>query len=556
MIWMYRLRIVPSEGPAYEHSVRGEVVRIGRAADCELCLDDPFLSRYHARLVLDGDGLKVEDLGSANGTYVNGERISAPIDVGEGDVVRVSGTELSLVTAPSAEAPPERPAAAAAGVTMLRSMEELMAEVEGGGAAAVAGEAPALQRAADRLRLLNELHEALARPIELSELLDLVLDGAFEHLHPERAVVLLRGDDGEVTVAAERSLREDDDPPLVSQTLIEEVMEKGQAAIAFDTQSDERFAGSQSILAAGAKSLLAAPLQDSESCVGMIVLSSRLQVRAFTEEDMPLLVSLASVAAMRIRNLSLAEEAAERERLESELTMARRIQESLLPRSFPELAGLEVFGTNAASRWVSGDYFQIVARGEEECVLAVADVCGKGMAAALLTASLEAVWAALIEAGLPPEEICARANNFLYQRTPPDKFATAFLATVDAAGGGLRYVNAGHNPPMLLRASGELQELEATGFPFGMVPDAEYEFGELELGEGDLLVCFTDGIVEAMNPEGEQFQTDRMAEAFLTRRDRPLDDLAASIDRDLAAFVRGVPFVDDRTLVLLRRTAA
>lgn len=553
---MFRLRVVPKEGPPFEHHVRGGVVRIGRAPDCELTLNDAFLSRYHAQFTLSDGDLEIEDLGSSNGTYVNGDRIAQRTRIAVGDLIRLSGSQIEV-----AEEVEEKKAAplpkitldeAKGGMTLLRPIDELMAEMDAESEAAAP--ADGLRHYADRLKLLNELHKTLSRPIDLEELLGTVLDGAFEHLGPEQAVIFMREEDGSVQAAASRSRGGDSEAPVLSTTLVEEVMEKGQAAIAIDTQSDERFAAAKSILAAGARSLVAAPLQDSEKSLGMIVLYSNLQTRTFDEEDLELLASIASVSAMRIRNLALVEQAAEQERLESELTMARRIQESLLPTSFPEIEGLSSFGQNAASRWVSGDYFNILERGDDELIVALADVCGKGMPAALLTATLEAIWAALIQSGMAPEEICAHANSFLYQRTPPDRFATAFFASIDRQSGTMRYVNAGHNPPLMLRAGGALEELPATGFPFGMVPEAEYEHAEIDLAAGDMLIAFTDGIVEAMNPEGEQYQLDRLADACLRLRDKPLAEMASEMDRELVSFVDGVPFVDDRTLVLVRKS--
>jgi serine phosphatase RsbU (regulator of sigma subunit) len=551
---MYRLKVVLPDGSGFERDVSGGELLIGRAADCDLALADPYLSRHHARLRLTDASARVEDLGSANGTLVNGVRMESTVELKDGDVIRVSDTEVRVRRLEEGERETADRPAEPAGMTMLKPVGELLAEPGETGDGAEPSDA--LRDYARRLKLLHEVHRALAGSIELDELLGLILDGVFTHLRPEAAAVLLRdGDEGGVRVAAWRSASGGDGEPMVSRTLVDEVMVKQQAAIAIDARTDSRFAEAGSILAAGARSLVAAPLADSTGSLGMIVAYSRLKARSFQEEDMELLASLAGAAALHIRNVALTAAAVEHERLEAELKMARRLQESILPKELPTVAGYELFGGNIPSRGISGDYYQVATRREgREIVVGLADVCGKGMGASLIAATLEAVWSLVLEEGSSPAEVFARANRFLYQRTPPDKFATAFLATVDVESGVLRYVNGAHNPPLLIRAGGEYEELPATGFALAMLPEAEYEEGEIALAPGDLLICYTDGIVEAANPGEEQFGEDRLVEACLAGRGGSIAELDASLQRALTEFTRGVPYGDDRTLVLLRRS--
>jgi sigma-B regulation protein RsbU (phosphoserine phosphatase) len=206
------------------------------------------------------------------------------------------------------------------------------------------------------------------------------------------------------------------------------------------------------------------------------------------------------------------------------------------------------------SRGVSGDYYKVVERlGGRECALMVADVSGKGMAASLLTACLEALSASPIEDGLPPDDIFARLSRLLHARTPPEKYATAFLGALDVESGDLRFANAGHNPALVVRRGGEVERHGATGPPLGLIALSAYRLGEVALAPGDLLVLYTDGIVEAVDPDDEEYGLDRFAAACAGLREDDLPAVAGALERDLAAFVRGVPYGDDRTLVLLRR---
>jgi sigma-B regulation protein RsbU (phosphoserine phosphatase) len=302
------------------------------------------------------------------------------------------------------------------------------------------------------------------------------------------------------------------------------------------------------------RSLIAAPLFDDQGALGMIALDSRAYVRSFTEEDLELLASLASVAALRIRNVALAEEAAERRRLEEELKLARAIQIGLLPRELPRLAGWSLYAGSVPSRGVSGDYYFAAERADGESLFAmVVDVSGKGMAAALLTASLEALAASPIELGLAPGEIAPRVSKLLYRRTLPAKYATAFLVDLAPATGESRFVNAGHNPSLVVRGDGSVERLGATGPPIGLLPEAAFEEGALTLAPGDLLALYTDGIVEAVDPDDDEFGLERLEAFLVVQRDAPLETIAEGLDRALDEFARGVPFADDRTLVLLRR---
>jgi sigma-B regulation protein RsbU (phosphoserine phosphatase) len=591
---VFTLQIVPAEGQPFEHQLRGDSLVVGRAGACDLALADPFLSRQHSRIFRVGERLFVEDLGSRNGTFVNGRLIAGPTELRAGDAIEISGSTLT-VGRPGREAGAADAdgASAAAGGGRRREPEAVDSTVflrrrpaadvlEQQGAAAAAEGEEALRRYAGRLKLLNEVHQALGRSLTLGALLELILDRVFDHLRPEQGVIFLRRPDGELAPAASRAVAPAQhaagtgEPAggargsgsagsaegielLVSRSLQREVADKGLAALVLDAQTDYRFASAQSIQISGVRSLLAAPLLEREGTLGMIVLGSKVTVRQFTEEDMELLVSVASVAALYLRNLALAEEAAERRRLAEELSLARRIQLALLPHSLPALRGWELHGGNTPSRGVSGDYFAVVQRtaaaGGEECVLMIADVSGKGMSASLLTASLEAFAAGPIEDGLGPDEICAKLSRLLYRRTPPERYATAFVGALDPATGVLRYANAGHNPPLVVRAAGDIEELPATGVPIALLPVADYEAAEARLAPGDTLVLYTDGIVEAANPEGEEYGAERLADVCRRHRQAPCAELAAALEADLEAFAGGVPIADDRTVVMARRLA-
>jgi serine phosphatase RsbU (regulator of sigma subunit)/pSer/pThr/pTyr-binding forkhead associated (FHA) protein len=556
----YRLHIAPANGIPFDFSFEGESVVVGRSTESDLVIDDPFLSRRHFRLFRADGALLVVDLGSRNGTLLNDRPVLTATLVQSGDVVRISASTLTVQLQAESLDESEQPGTAIEDpldATVFRRASEVLQEWENPAESRLQGE-EALRRYAERLKVLNDVHQALGQSLTLSGLLDLILDRVFNHLRPDRAAILLRHSGGEVRVAASRSsgdeIRPGASPNLsVSRSLVREVLEKGMAALVLDVLSDERFATAQSMLVAGVRSLVAAPLLTPEGTPGLIVLESRAGARQFGDEDLALLVSLASVAALHLRNLELALEAAERRRFEEELALARRIQTALLPDALPKAPGWSFHGMNVPSRGVSGDYYEVVPRKDgQEIVLMIADVSGKGMGASLLTVSLQALSEGPVEDGLPPDEICVRLSRQLFRRTPPEKYATAFLGVLDAASGLFRYTNAGHNPALLVRRNDTVERLTATGPPLGLFSVAPYRTAETVLAPGDVLVLYTDGFVEAENPAGEEYGLERL-QALCLRHSADGEALAAALDQDLETFVQGAPFADDRTLVTARR---
>jgi sigma-B regulation protein RsbU (phosphoserine phosphatase) len=549
---MLRFNVTAADGALWEHQVFEDEVVIGRSSKAGLTVPDRSLSRAHARIFRLDDEWRLEDLGSRNGTFLNGTRVEGSVPIRVGDTLTLGSSLIALLAA--GDDLSEDSQDDLSGHTVLRPARELLDRTQLELSSPTAGRTDELERAAARLHLLNAVNQALGRSIDLQELLELILDRVFDHLKPEEGAIFLREGDGYRRAAA-RSLSSSS-RGFWSRSLLEEVVERGQAALVLDTQADERFNQAQSLMLTGVRSVLAAPLLDQDQALGMIALCSKHGARVFSEDDMELLVSLASVAAMRIANVRLAEEAAERRVLEKEVALGRRIQVALLPATLPEVPGWGLWAGNQPSRGVSGDFYKVFAHGSEDRVgVLVADVSGKGIGASLLTASLEALSARPLEKGEPLVDTCTSLSRMLHQRTPPEKYATLFVASVDVATGEVDYVNAGHNPGLVLRLSGAHEWLGATGMPVGLLPGAEYTVGRVQLGPRDTLLVYTDGLTEAANDRDEEFGEERLKAECLGLRLRPLDEFAARLEDSITAFCRGVPFADDRTVVLLRRAA-
>jgi len=542
------LVIETPDGIIRSHALTGDELVLGRSTDAGLPIRDPSLSREHARMRRVSEGWVIEDLGSHNGTFVNGRLLEGPASIRPGDLLCLGETRIHVQSSSQTK---DREKSSGSQNSIFRSAKEIMDEAlrftpQSG--------IEDLRRYAEHLRLLNEIHHALGRSIAPAELFDLILERAFQRLKPEEGAVFLREPGGDFACVARRSSLGAGDVVFFSSHLLHEVAEKGQAALVFDTAEDERFAGAESLLSAGVRSLIAAPLLDSGGSLGMIALASRASVRRFNEQDMELLSSLASAAALRVRNVQLTEEAAEKRRLEQEISLARRIQEGLFPMKLPQIAAWETFASNTPSRFVSGDFYTVLERpGSDGLTFLVADVAGKGLAASLLAASLEALCADPIETGLPPHAVLARVSQRLFQRTPPEKYATAFLGSLDAPTGRLTHASGGHLPALIVEKGGRHRWIGSTGVPLGLFEGATYPEKVTDIERGSLLVVYTDGFSEAESPSEEEYGTERILEVCLRCLDRPLSELAAALEADVASFTHGGSPADDRTLFLVRR---
>jgi phosphoserine phosphatase RsbU/P len=303
------------------------------------------------------------------------------------------------------------------------------------------------------------------------------------------------------------------------------------------------------------------PLAVKDKLLGVLALGEKRSEEPYSATDLRLLKSVASQTALALSNAQLsaqvAEEAARREKLNREIEIAREVQERLFPQRLPEIAGLRYFGYCRTALGVGGDYYDFLALPEGKLGVALGDVSGKGIAAALTMASLQAsIRAEAMRAGNDLADLIARVNNMVFDASTEDRYATLFYAQFDPASRQLTYVNAGHCAPILLRygAAGETVERldQAGGTVVGLVPDMPYAQAQVTLCAGDLLVIYTDGFSEAMSPRLEEWGEKRLLEAVKSCDSLSPKDAVAKIMQAADAFASGAPQSDDMTLVILR----
>jgi sigma-B regulation protein RsbU (phosphoserine phosphatase) len=241
---------------------------------------------------------------------------------------------------------------------------------------------------------------------------------------------------------------------------------------------------------------------------------------------------------------------AERQRAD-ELRDAREIQNHLLPKRIPQVKDYEIAGVTQPIRYVGGDYYDVVRISETQTVLCIGDVSGKGMPAALLMSSLQAALRPLMWETRSPRELCRRLNRILCEIAPVGKFISFFYAVLDSEDNRLSYCNAGHNPPVLVRANGAACELNAAGAVLGQFPDWVYEESDIQLGPGDRLIMFTDGLVEACDRDDEQFGEERLTGIARENRGTGAEELKTLLMRAASEHCGG-RFQDDASMIVLR----
>ena len=548
-------------------------VSIGRRTSNDLQLLDPTVSREHAKVGSDEGSYWIEDLGSTHGTFVNDIRVRRQT-LHHNDRLRLGKASNKTLI-----------------FRTHREFSDLMETAE------------EIEPTPENLRnlwALLEITKALNSTLRLDEVLEKVVEAILALTRAERGMLLLGESVDELSVRVQRNFDTTDSEQVrYSSSVVADVLKKGEPRILTDAAQDEHFSGQESIVGLNLRTVMCVPLrlshridtssdddyeededeirvgeaadmgatqflssveikmeQESEQdpeqrIVGVIYVDRRSPTRFFTDQDLALFESFASHAAIAIDNASLYEEALEKRRLESEIEVAKVIQQSLLTHEFPELDWVEVYALNEPSRQVGGDYYDVMTPNSGELTFAVGDISGKGIPAALLMSTLQSSFVAEASAQDDLAKVCVRVNEFLVKRTTPERYATFFVGRV-SQDGKLLFVNAGHNPPMILR-NGDVHRLVGGGLPLGLFAGRPYEVQEWDMQPRDLLLLFTDGVTEANNSNEEEFGEDRFLQVIA---EHPGDDVRGLGDAVFAAIARHSEglhsYFDDVTLLLLR----
>lgn len=551
---MAELIIKYSDRPAEKFALARLKTTIGRSARSDICLPDAFASRLHAEIRQEGDSFWLHDLGSANGTRYNGANVSMPIPLISGGEIQIG--ETSIIFTDSRFAPQSNSTLIADNTEALNpAMTIAFSRTKNSTAEML--QASAISSRSELLALISKVGVTLLSSTGLDDTLSQVASLVFEAVPADRCVIMLRDEkvEGGMKIAVARVRGQDESPKEVriSRTVMDEVIKNGKSVLTSDAQHDPRYA-SQTMALLGIRSVLAVPLSvDEHEVFGIIYADSPTYEATFTEEHLNILTTLASVGSIRVENARLLDERFERERMEHELKLATEIQQRFQPSQMPTFDGYEFQGISFSCYEIGGDYYDFIERHDDKMFIALGDVSGKGTAAALLMSSLHAAIHAQVAAKSTLEETVTSVNRYLANNTPANRFVTLFIAELDLTDGTLRYINAGHNPPLIGHTDGRVEQLESGGFPLGIMPMAEYEVGNTTLQIGEAIVIYSDGVSEANNLKDEEFGIERLTEVVRKNLSASASALRDKVESALSAFTQTAPANDDITLVIVKR---
>jgi len=404
---------------------------------------------------------------------------------------------------------------------------------------------------AQELKTLFELSQAFGATLDREQALKLLGFALMGQLLADRYAVLLKqaGGDAPFGLAAQHGLKDELDGGFLAHlgTLDVRVRLSG----ATEGIPEPVLEG---LKAHGMR--IAMPLRMQDEMRGLLLIGPRASGRAYTEADVAFVASLGTLALTAIENAALVEARIEKERLEEELRLARTIQKRLLPTDMPAIPGYEMASLSLPSRYVAGDYFDVLSLAGGKLLLAIADVSGKGAQAALLMANLQA-GLRLLRQELDPEKpdlvlATRKLNRVVCENTDAASFITFFWGVLNPETGRFTYVNAGHNPPRLVHPGTGLEPLESGGLILGVLPNAKYAEGNVQISPGDALVLYTDGVTEARNADDEEYDETRLDAALLQHCGHSADDCLNALRTDVEAFIDGVPYTDDVTMLVLK----
>lgn len=561
-------------GQTFELS--SEKTVLGRHPTNHVVLDNVAVSRHHAQIIGQADSFYVEDLKSLNGTQVNDRTIRGKHPLRDGDIIRVCDfvfefhdlpgrdeTDRTRVQSGSRRTRPQSDAPSESEHPLL-VLEPSSAPVGGSSILSTLdvtnfGQIQFLVRPETKLLAILEVTSALGRKIDLDEVLPTILKTLFK-IFPQAEwgfVLLNDAEAGRLSLRATytRSENSHDEVP-VSMTIIREAIEKGRAILSADATGDARFKESESLALMQIRSVMCVPLMsNAQTPLGVIQLSTRDISQQFTNDDLDLLVCVATQATLALDNASMHEAVLRQRDLDRELEFATQVQLGFLPSERPRMPGYDFADYYEAAHHVGGDYFDYIPLNDGRMVVAVADVAGKGVPAALLMARLYAAARFRISTTSSLAGAAAEMNREVSTSGLGHRFITLIMAMLSPQTGHMTIVNAGHLPPLVKRQDGtvEVLGLKQSGMPLGIAPqDAEYEELEVELQPGEMILFYTDGVTEAMTADHVMFSRKRLVAALAAHRGTAVQ-FVSSLMEQLDTFQDDVQQRDDVCIVAIQR---
>jgi phosphoserine phosphatase RsbU/P len=516
---------------------------VGRKVDKDLVIADPRVSRDHALITTEQGAFFVQDQGSKHGTFVNGQKVERQklqrndrLEFGVRDGAYVIFHPVHGVSNTAAR--------------------EFLSQISGLQISTDTTDLEKLTMFLDAARKLNTTGV-------LDEILVTVAETTLKLTHAERAFVFLKAEDGSLRLAAGRNSKGEEliDDTTISRSILNEALTSASEFLVTDTSQSLDLAGRRSIVAYDLRTVISIPLRKPQvqaarrdgqfpqasapagsDILGALYVDSRFASRDISSVSNDILRAIATEAAQLVENARLVQAEDEARRYQQELAIASSMQQGLMAVHIPEVPFARMAGRNLQCKEIGGDFFDAVST-EDHFAVFLADVCGKGVSAALLASTLQGMVYSHLVARMPLAEIVAAVNRFFTSKHLGEKYATMIIARISPQG-ELEYVNCGHVPPLVVSSQGVTRP-DVGNLPVGLLADASYESARLQLQPGDRLILVTDGVTEAENARGDFYDNPRLEE--VAARSSSLDEIFTSV----ADFCSGTPLNDDCTVVEL-----
>ncbi len=534
---------------------------IGRDPKCTVILDSTGVSRRHAELRRQGEGFAVVDLGSRNKTKLNGRVLDpeTPYPIAANDRIEICDVVFAFYLAPPKDLPKRGPT------------DELQVDDRGDVSPLAlldASRSSALTstvRPEVKLAAILDIARNLSRELEIESVAPKILDSLMQ-LFPqaERAfLILIEPESGRLIRKAfkHRPHRRaglgqsytDEVPMSISRSIVNFVIGQKRAVLSQDAGNDKDLPTSASIADLKIRSVMCVPLLTPDSqALGIIQLDTSDR-KQFLQDDLDVLAAVAGQAAIALQNATLHESLLARERLDRDLKIAEQVQRRFLPQSLPKIAGYDFFAYYHATYEVGGDYYDFVPLPEGRLGIALGDVSGKGVAAALMMAKFSGDTRLYLRTEPTLSTAASVLNNALCAAGIDEKFITLSLSVLEPATNRLQLCSAGHLPLILRRADGTIEELgeDVAGFPLGILPDTQYAQLDVDLRPGDVVVVYSDGVTDSRSPAEELYDTKENRRLLKRVKEAPggAEAVGKAILQDIREFSRGHTQADDITLV-------
>ena len=525
-----------------EQTLRFEAdsVIVGSDDLCDVTVPDEGVDSRQAVLVARDDHVEVFDIGISGGVLVNGQ-VSTHAHLKPEDEVWIGATVIHAVPG--------------TGEVEAVRFTDLASTVRAEAAAPDAGVADTMPDD-DRFALLDQVRSLINSIGSSENIFESILDTLFSAVPVRRGFIGLL-EDSELRIRAHRNREKGaggNEKIQVSRTLLNKVMETGNAVLTSDAEADPDLSMARSIHALRIRAATCVPLKANGRVIGVAYGDNRERPGSLTKDHLSILNALASVAAVAVEKMRLLRESETKQKYEQALRIARGIQRHFLPSGAPEVEGLDIFGSSESCDETGGDYFDYFDHEDGRLSLVIADVTGHGVGSALLMATVRAALRALIEAQSDLDQLFFRLNNMIRGDLKGGRFITCLMATFTGNGRRMLHVGAGHTP--ILHYSAATKEtvlISSLGPPLGIVKSAQFREGEpVDLAPGDILLFLTDGIIEAASPGGELMGFERLMDVIQKNAAGSAEEIVGSINGAVMGWTDGGALLDDATLVAVK----